>query len=137
MNNMNTAIYSRLASADAELIEQNELEMLNYAGSNGYAPCVCYRDNGQSGMRLDRPGLQNLLSDIRYGVIERVIVATVSRLPLICFHTNELLRMFADHDVKFISVNDGLSSEMPNEYFLLASEIEKFIQSRRGIRQGV
>jgi DNA invertase Pin-like site-specific DNA recombinase len=134
---MKTAIYSRLASADAELIEQKESEMLNYAESNGFTPCVCYRDNGQSGVQLDRPGLQNLLSNIRSGGIERVIVADIARLSRGYIQTNELLRMFADHGVEFISVKDGFSPVMFDEYLSLATGLEKFIQSQRRIRQSV
>ena len=135
MNSAKTAVYCRLASANDELFSDKERAMLNFADDNGYAPCVCYRDNGQSGIHLDRPGLQSLLRDICSGGIERVIVANMSRLSRNFYHTTELLRLFADHGVEFISVNDGFTTAQANEYLLFADGLEKMIRSQRRRRR--
>jgi DNA invertase Pin-like site-specific DNA recombinase len=70
-----TAIYTQLASADDERIAKQERELLEYAEGNGYGQCVCYRDNGKSGVTLNRPELQNMLSDVESGVIATVSLA--------------------------------------------------------------
>ena len=132
MNSAKTAVYCRLASANDEILSEKERALLDFADNNGYAPCVCYRDNGQSGIYLDRPGLQSLLRDICSGEIERVIVANMSRLSRDYFNMDKLLRFFADRGVEFISVDDGITI---NEYLLLADRMEKMIMfQRRGQR---
>jgi DNA invertase Pin-like site-specific DNA recombinase len=128
MNSAKTAVYCRLALANDGLFSEKERAMLDFADDNGYAPRVCYRDNGQSGIYLDRPGLRSLLHDICSGGIERVIVANISRLSRDYFNTDKLLRFFAGHGVEFVSVGDGVTAD---GYLLFADGLEKMILSQR------
>ncbi|GHV32063.1 hypothetical protein FACS18949_01940 [Clostridia bacterium] len=64
-NGVTVAIYLRVASDDDFAIETQEQITRDYAARNGYGRCVCYRDNGKSGLNVNREGLQSLLSDVK------------------------------------------------------------------------
>ncbi|GHU87731.1 hypothetical protein FACS1894202_02540 [Clostridia bacterium] len=102
-----TAIYTRLACADDERIEEQESKLVKFAESNGYRQCVCYRDNGKSGVTLNRPELQDMLLDVESGVIETVIVQDLARLSRNCLQLEELVNLLTANDVLLISVADG------------------------------
>ena len=102
-----TAIYTRLDSANDEIIEEQERGLLKYAENNGYEQCVCYRDNGKSGVTLNRPELQDMLLDIESGVIDVVIVKDLARLSRNYWELDELITLMTSNDVRLISVSDG------------------------------
>jgi len=106
-NSAKTAIYTRIAHADDEIIEEQERELLKYAESNGYEQCVCYRDNGKSGMTLNRPELQDMLLDIESGVIDVVIVKDLAKLSRNHMQMVELINLMTANDVLLISVSEG------------------------------
>jgi transcription elongation factor Elf1 len=122
MNNKKTAIYCRMACADTEQIERQEEMLLKFAGDNGYGECACYRDNGESGMSLDRPGMQRLKDDIRAGKIHTVIVYNLSRISRNALHFNDWYQLLKRHRVGFLSVlekqwlnGDGSSAMSSNK----------------------
>jgi len=71
--NMKTAIYCRVALSDDSMIAKQEESLLRYATENGYSDCVTYRDNGKSGLTLDRHGLSAMMKDVRNNRIQAVI----------------------------------------------------------------
>ena len=112
MKNPNVAVYSRIANTNDELIGRQENSLLQYARLNGIAEdsdCVCFRDNGVSGITMDRPGLKKLMAAIRDGEVGAVIVKDSSRIArdLHCFM--EWMEFAQAHCVEVISVNDGSS----------------------------
>ncbi|GHV10299.1 hypothetical protein FACS1894217_15720 [Clostridia bacterium] len=106
-NSAKTAIYTRLACADDERIEKQESELLKYAEITGYKKCVCYRDNGKSGVTLNRPELQDMLLDIESGVIDTVIVKDLARLSRNRLELVELINLLTENDALLISISDG------------------------------
>ena len=102
-----TALYCRLAQADTERIGEQEIKLHVYAKDKHYGFCAVYRDNGESGATLDRPGLRALLDNVCSGNVKRVIVADLSRLARNFIHAHELMELFSQYGVEFISVNDG------------------------------
>ena len=104
MSKVKTAIYCRMASTDAERIEEQEQALLKFAEENGYNDCVCYRDNGESGLSLDRPGMQRLQNDIREGKVHTVIVYNLSRISRNALHFNDWYQLLKKHRVVFLSV---------------------------------
>ena len=108
MINPNVAVYSRTANTNDELIVRQENSLLQYAHLNGIAEdCVCFRDNGVSGITMDRPGLIELMVAIRDGEVDVVIVKDSSRIArdLHCFI--EWMEFAQAHCVEVISINDG------------------------------
>jgi DNA invertase Pin-like site-specific DNA recombinase len=102
-----TAIYTRLACANDERIEEQENELIKYAENNGYKQCVCYRDNGKSGATLNRPELQKMFSDIESGVIDTVIVQDIARLSRNFWEFEKLTNQLTEKNVLLIAVSDG------------------------------
>jgi DNA invertase Pin-like site-specific DNA recombinase len=110
MNKPKTALYCRLAVEDNNRLAEQERNLFCYAEDNGYANCICYRDNGQSGVQRNRPELKRLLNDIRAHAVERVIVSDIARLSRSFIETSELLELFSKYNVEFISVGDGYAN---------------------------
>ena len=68
-----------------------------------------YDDDGQSGVSLDRPGLQRLLADLRAGKIDHLVVYRLDRLTRSLLDLFTLLAVFEKHGTKLISVTEDLS----------------------------
>jgi DNA invertase Pin-like site-specific DNA recombinase len=107
-----TAIYTRVAIANSKRIIAMEKELLRYAKQNGYDDCVCYSDNGASSLHLSRPGMMKMLSDIRYGKVNRIIVPNISRLTRDYLLFSELLGYLAEQKVELV---------IPREYGVLST----------------
>jgi DNA invertase Pin-like site-specific DNA recombinase len=50
---MKAAIYSRVACADEVRVINQEEMLLQFAKRSGFGECVCYRDNGESGLSVN------------------------------------------------------------------------------------
>ena len=84
---------------------------MQYAEQHGLSVAAEFTDDGVSGTRHDRAGLQSLMSAIGEGGIRTVLVKDLSRLGRDYIHTGELLeRWFPAHGVRLISVNDGIDT---------------------------
>ena len=65
------------------------------------------KDDGFSGVDFFRPGIQEVLQDVRSGAVNCVVVKDLSRLGRNYIETGKVLQEFADHEVRFIAINDG------------------------------
>jgi len=78
-----TAIYVRTAvhsrTGDQSLAAQ-EQACRAYAAAQGWRVGEVFADEGASGMRRDRPGMNRLLTAVRDRVVERVLIARPDRL---------------------------------------------------------
>lgn len=74
---MRIAIYTRSATKHTE----EQIEALNrYCHMHDWSVSKTYSDEGCSGANTDRPALQEMMSDVRAGKIDRVLVYGVDRL---------------------------------------------------------
>jgi site-specific DNA recombinase len=69
-----------------------------------------YDDGGFSGGSTDRPALQRLLSDIRDGKIDVVVVYKVDRLTRSLADFAKLVELFDSHRVSFVSVTQHFNT---------------------------
>src|SRR6266542_2908328 len=69
-----------------------------------------YDDGGLSGASLDRPALQTLLSDVRAGKINIVVVYKVDRLTRSLADFAKLVELFDQHQVSFVSVTQSFNT---------------------------
>jgi DNA invertase Pin-like site-specific DNA recombinase len=69
-----------------------------------------YDDGGFSGGKLDRPGLQRLLADIRAGHIDIVVVYKVDRLTRSLADFARLVEIFDTQGVSFVSVTQQFNT---------------------------
>ena len=116
-----TAIYTRLSRDDElqgdsnSIIHQKEL-ISKYAADHGFRNIRFFVDDGYSGTNFQRPGFQEMLSEIEAGKIGTVIVKDMSRLGRdylkVGFYTEIF---FPQKGVRFIAVNNGIDSENQQE----------------------
>jgi DNA invertase Pin-like site-specific DNA recombinase len=100
-----TALYCRTALADDERIAEQEASLRQYANSQGYGNCVCYRDNGESGATLTRPAMDKLIRHIRDGRVSRVIVPDLARVARNCIEVQEFLQFLSKQDVELVTLD--------------------------------
>jgi DNA invertase Pin-like site-specific DNA recombinase len=113
------AIYTRKSSEERLDIAFNSLEAqyescANYIASQkaeGWtlAPAR-YDDGGWSGGTLERPALQKLLTDIRAGQVDVVVVYKIDRLSRSLMDFSKLVEIFDAHQVTFVAVTQSFST---------------------------
>lgn len=69
-----------------------------------------YDDGGLSGGSLERPALQRLLSDIRAGKVDLVLVYKVDRLTRSLSDFARIVEVFDEHDASFVSVTQHFNT---------------------------
>ena len=116
--NMGTAaLYCRLSRDDGTESESNSIGnqkklLLQKAKDLGFEQTKYYVDDGYTGTNFNRPGFQQMLSDIDMGYIKAVLVKDLSRLGRDYVSVgNYTDTYFPDRDVRFIAVNDAIDSD--------------------------
>jgi len=69
-----------------------------------------YDDGGFSGGTMERPGLNQLLSDIRVGKVDTVVVYKVDRLTRSLTDFSKIIEIFDSHTVSFVSVTQHFNT---------------------------
>ena len=111
-----TAIYMRLSKEDGVSDESNSISnqrriLYQYAQEHGIIISAEYIDDGVSGTKWAREGLQELLSAAEDGWIDTILIKDLSRLSRDYIRTGELLeRWFPIHGVRLISVSDQIDT---------------------------
>lgn len=112
-----TAAYLRLSREDGDKLEsdsianQRKLIELFVAERPELSIGRFYIDDDYTGTNFNRPGFRDMLSDIQSGTIKCVIVKDLSRFGRDYIDTgNYLERVFPQHGVRFIAINDNIDS---------------------------
>jgi site-specific DNA recombinase len=69
-----------------------------------------YDDGAFSGASLDRPALQALLVEVKYGKIDVIVVYKVDRLTRSLADFAKLVELFDRHTVSFVSVTQSFNT---------------------------
>ena len=69
-----------------------------------------YDDGGISGGHIDRPALQELISDIKAGLVDVIVVYKVDRLTRSLTDFAKLVDVFDAYDVSFVSVTQAFNT---------------------------
>lgn len=89
--------------------------LLNYAKENRFSNPVFYVDDGYTGTNFDRPGFQQMLSDMQNGKVSALITKDLSRLgrdsTMVGYYQKYV---FPQLEVRYIAVNDNYGSANPN-----------------------
>lgn len=123
------AEYVRVSSEDDDLKFSDKLESNSISNQrnllNSYirtvpefsaARVVEFCDDGWSGKNFDRPAVQEMLSLVRQGKIQCIIVKDMSRFGRdYLIVENYISRVFPFLGVRFIAVNDGIDSIRPED----------------------
>lgn len=115
---------------------QNQIQALEaYAVARGLELRI-YKDEGVSAKNTDRAELQRLLRDVRLGLVHTVLVTKLDRISRSLADLLDLMRLFEQHGVKFISLRDNVDTSGPVRRFMLhmlgaIAELERGITAER------
>ena len=116
---MRGAIYTRKSSEEGLEQAFNSLDAQREACAafvlsqkhEGWAVLpALYDDGGFSGGTMDRPALQRLLSDIREGKVDVVVVYKIDRLTRSLFDFAKIVEAFDAHGVSFVSITQQFNT---------------------------
>ena len=110
-----TALYERLSSEDEReneslSIENQKKALEKYAQRNGFKNIKHFTDDGVSGTRFDRPGLNEMLREIEAGKVGTVIVKDMSRAGRDYLRVGLFMETLRENDVRLIATEDGVDS---------------------------
>lgn len=120
-----TAAYVRLSIKDGgkpgadTLVTQQELLRTFISDQLDMQLVRIYSDNGQTGTNFERPGFEQLLTDVRTGKINCIVVKDLSRFGRNYKETgNYLQRIFPLLGIRFVAINDNFDTKTAekNEY---------------------
>ena len=112
-------IYARYSSVDILVGEdsqsrsiKNQIDILTkYANEHNFKIYKVYSDYHKSGAEMDRPGLQELLTDASEGNLNTILVKDLSRFGRNYMEVgNYIDNIFPSFGIRFISVNDNYDS---------------------------
>ena len=113
------AIYTRKSSDDGLEQEFNSLDAQReaceaYVTSQRHAGWIAlpemYDDGGLSGGTIERPALQRLLSDIKGGKVQIIVVYKVDRLTRSLADFAKIVDVLDAHDASFVSVTQQFNT---------------------------
>ena len=147
-------IYCRLSKDDPQEGESTSIGtqrsiLLDYCAAQNYEVYKVYVDDGYSGLNFNRPGFQELLSDVERGAITMVITKDLSRLGRDYIMTGYYSEIyFETKGVRYIALADDSDSLKKNNDLapfknilndMYARDISKKIKNakRQRAKQGV
>jgi site-specific DNA recombinase len=112
MNNRIDAIYSRQSVDKKDSISiESQIEFCKYELKGGN--CKEYTDKGYSGKNTDRPKFQELVRDIKWGLIAKVIVYKLDRISRSILDFANMMELFQQYNVEFVSSTEKFDTSTP------------------------
>lgn len=113
-----TACYARVSTQEqvkeGYSIDEQIERLRSYCEAMGWNRYKIYVEAGASGGNMNRPALQEMLKDIRSGMIEKVVVYKLDRLSRSQKDTLNLIEdEFLAHGVDFISMSENFDTSSP------------------------
>ena len=142
MTNKKCAIYTRVSTdnqAEKEFssCEAQEQKIKSFVASqNNWEVFKVYSDAGYSGATLERPALQQLLSDMKEGKIDIVLAYKIDRLTRSPKDFYQLIEFFEQAKIDFISITERFDTSTPagrllRNIMLTFSQFERELTSER------
>lgn len=114
---MKAVIYSRVSSnAQADegySLEAQHNESMKYIESEKMELIKVYTDPGVSAKTLNRPGVQEMIADLKAGKFQAIIIHKLDRLTRNISDLYDLVEMVIKHDVKLISLSEKIDTSTP------------------------
>lgn len=113
------AIYTRKSSEEGLELEFNSLQAQREAceayiksqkHENWQLLSTKYDDSGYSGGTLNRPALQQLLSDIKAGLIDIIVVYKIDRLTRSLMDFSKIVEVLDKHNASFVSITQHFNT---------------------------
>ena len=113
----NTGAYIRLSREDGDKVEsesisnQRDLITMFLKGNRDMQLYKFYIDDGYTGTDFKRPAFQEMINDIKAGIIDCVVVKDLSRIGRNYIDTGQYLeRFFPQHNIRFVAINDNIDN---------------------------
>ena len=114
---MMVGIYPRVSGHEQEdnySIPEQIDRMKKYCEAKGWIVYKIYTDSGYTGSNMDRPGLQDMIRDVKAGKLDMVLVYKLDRLSRSQKDTLYLIEdVFDKHDVGFASMTENFDTSTP------------------------
>lgn len=129
---MTVAIYIRVSTeeqaAEGYSISAQKEKLKAYCNAQDWEDFKFYVDEGRSAKDLKRPLLQEMLSHIKKGLIDTVLVYRLDRLTRSVVDLHNLLSLFDEHDCSFKSATEvyDTSSAMGRFFITIISSVAQF-----------
>lgn len=106
------AIYARqsIEKKDSVSIEAQIEKCKSFCSDNNYK---IYKDAGYSGKNINRPQFSQLINDIKSGIVTKVIAYRLDRISRSIADFSQLLIMFDEYNVKFVSATENFDTDTP------------------------
>ena len=112
MNNRIDAIYARQSVDKKDSISiESQIEFCKYELKGGN--CKEYTDKGYSGKNTDRPKFQELVRDIKRGLIAKVVVYKLDRISRSILDFANMMELFQQYNVEFVSSTEKFDTSTP------------------------
>ena len=112
MENRIDAIYARQSVDRKDSISiESQIEFCKYELRGGNFKD--YKDKGFSGKNTDRPHFQELMADIRQGLIRRVVVYKLDRISRSILDFATMMELFQEYNVEFVSSTEKFDTSTP------------------------
>lgn len=79
----------------------------------GEQPFKTYMDKGYSGSNVNRPGFQNMIRDVKNGLIDKIITYRLDRLSRSTLDFANLIDLLEKHHCKFSSTQENFDTSTP------------------------
>jgi DNA invertase Pin-like site-specific DNA recombinase len=109
---MKTAIYTRVSTA-AQTQDSQLVELREHCRRRNWSDTVEYADT-ISGSKFTRQGLDALLSHVRKGRVERIVVFKMDRLGRSLPHLAQIVAELSNHGTALICTSQGIDTSNSN-----------------------
>jgi len=109
---MRVAIYCRVSTSD-QSVEMQRAQLLEYVARRGWELTGEYTDEGISGTKDRRPGLDRLMDDARKRTFDAVLVWKFDRFARSVSHLLRALEEFKELGIEFASYSENLDTSTP------------------------
>lgn len=135
------AIYLRVSTLLGQSLDNQRIPLQEFAKSRGFEIVLECSDEGISGTRERRPGLDHLLAKAKFRAFDVVIVAALDRISRSTRHAIQLLEELHHYGIHLISLRENLDFTSPTGQMALTclmavATLERQIISER-IRQAL
>ena len=112
MENRIDAMYARQSVDRKDSISiESQIEFCKYELRGGNYKD--YKDKGFSGKNTDRPRFQELMADIKRGLIRRVVVYKLDRISRSILDFATMMELFQQYQVEFVSSTEKFDTSTP------------------------
>ncbi|HEX2714600.1 MAG TPA: recombinase family protein [Candidatus Acidoferrales bacterium] len=105
---MRTAIYARVSTTAHQSVEMQLRDLRELADRRGFEVVDEYCDEGVSGAKNSRPGLNHMLTDAEMGKFSIILVWKLDRLGRSLVHLVRLMEDFRRLGIELVSFSEGL-----------------------------